>query len=225
VDGIQAYLQRLGFTGTRGVNAHSQVINVNLLRDDNSFYDPNTDRISFGTGGVDDAEDLDVVWHEYGHAMQDDQVPGFGTSNQALALGEGFGDYMAMAMSQHSDALSGRTRTSPPYACIADWDATSYSQAPHCLRRTSLDLTMSDYDRWDIHWSGQIWSRALRDINAGLGTDAATRLIVEAQFAFAPGTSFRAAAQRTVEAATLLFPERPTVAEDVRRAFVRREIL
>jgi hypothetical protein len=50
-------------------------------------------------------------------------------------------------------------------------------------------------------------------------------LIVEAQYAFAPGTSFRAAAQRTVEAATLLFPERPTVAEDVRRAFVRREIL
>ena len=225
VDSIQAYLQHLGFTGTTGVNAHSQAINVNLVRDDNSYYDPNTDRISFGAGGVDDAEDLDVVWHEYGHAMQEDQVPGFGASNQARALGEGFGDYMAMAMSQHRDALTGRPRTSPPYGCIADWDATSYSRAPHCLRRTTLDLTMSVYDRWDIHWSGQIWSRALRDINTRLGPDVATRLIVEAQFAFRPETSFRGAAQRTVEAAELLFPQRPTVAETVRQAFVRREIL
>ena len=225
VDSAQAYLQHLGFRGIMGVNAHSQVINVNLFPDDNSYYDPNTDRISFGTGGVDDAEDLDVVWHEYGHAMQDDQVPGFGTSNQARALGEGFGDYVAMAMSQRSDALRGQARTSPPYGCIADWDATSYTRAPHCLRRTKLNLTMSDYDRSDIHWSGQIWSRALHDINTQLGADDATRLIVEAQFAFAPGTSFEAAAQRTVETAKLLFAKQPAVAEGVRQAFVRREIL
>jgi len=225
VDSAQAYLQFLGFTGTGGVNAHSQVINVNLFAEDNSFYDPNTDRISFGTGGVDDAEDLDVVWHEYGHAMQDDQVPGFGTSNQARALGEGFGDYMAMALSQRSDALTDSTRTSPPYACVADWDATSYTRAPHCLRRTNRNLTMSDYARSDIHWSGQIWARALHDINLQLGHDDATRLIVEAQFAFAPGTSFEVAAQRTVETAELMFPKRPTVAEGVRQAFVRRGIV
>ena len=34
--------------------------------------------ISTGTGGVDDAEDPEVIWHEYGHAIQDDQVPGCG---------------------------------------------------------------------------------------------------------------------------------------------------
>jgi hypothetical protein len=85
---------------------------------------------------------------------------------------------------------------------------------------------MSDYDRSDIHWSGQIWSRALHDINTQLGADDATRLIVEAQFAFAPGTSFEAAAQRTVETAKLLFPKRPSGREGVRQAFVRpRQVL
>jgi hypothetical protein len=36
------------------------------------------DRLAFGEGGVDDAEDVDVVLHEYGHAIQHDTVPGWG---------------------------------------------------------------------------------------------------------------------------------------------------
>jgi hypothetical protein len=225
VDSIQAYLQRLGFTGRTGVNAHAQKLHVNTFAQDNAYYNSLADRISFGTGGVDDAEDLDIVWHEYGHAMQDDQVPGFGTSNQATALGEGFSDYIAMAMSQHSDALSGRTRTSPTYACIGDWDATFYTAAPHCLRRTDRKLTMADYRRGDIHFSGQIWSRALRDINVALGVDEATRIIVEAQFSFYPRISYKVAAERTVAAAERLRPDEPTVATVVRMAFARRGIL
>jgi hypothetical protein len=37
-------------------------------------------------GGVDDAEDADVILHEYGHAIQDNQVPGFGSSLEAGAM-------------------------------------------------------------------------------------------------------------------------------------------
>jgi Zn-dependent metalloprotease len=219
VDSIQAYLQFLGFVG---VNAESQDIHVNTFRGDNSFYDPNADRISFGTGGVDDAEDLEVVWHEYGHAMQDAQVPGYGTSTQARALGEGFGDYMALAMSQRSDVLSGRPETTP-YACIMDWDSVSYTRAPHCIRRTDRKLTMRAFDAGDIHFSGQIWSRALFDISRALGTDDATRLIVEAQFQFAPRTTYQAAALATVSTAREFF-DPPEVAA-VRQAFVDRRIL
>ena len=45
---------------------------------------------------MDDAEDAEVVVHEYGHSVQDDQVPGFGTTLQAGAIGEAFGDYLAV---------------------------------------------------------------------------------------------------------------------------------
>ena len=34
---------------------------------DNSSYSPGTGRLQFGEGGVDDAEDSDVVHHELGH--------------------------------------------------------------------------------------------------------------------------------------------------------------
>ena len=36
--------------------------------------------------------------HEYGHSVQDDQVPGFGSSPDAGAIGEAFGDYLAVTV-------------------------------------------------------------------------------------------------------------------------------
>jgi hypothetical protein len=87
---------------------------------DNSFYDPKKDEITLGKGGVDDGEDLEVIWHEYGHAIQDSQVPGFGVGHDAGSIGEGFGDYWAFTM---SEPVSGGFDP----ACIADWDSVSYT--------------------------------------------------------------------------------------------------
>ena len=134
VDAAQAYLRSLGFTD---VNAESQKVLTDATPIDNSFYEPGSDRLLFGSGGVDDAEDVEVVWHEYGHAVQDDQVPGFGGSLRAGAIGEGFGDYLAVTMSQGNSADTATT----PLACVMDWDATSYTSgnaalpAPHRRRQ------------------------------------------------------------------------------------------
>ena len=56
-----------------------------------------TTALHMGDGGVDDAEDADVIVHELGHAIQDAQVPGFGpgTKTEQAAIGEGFGDFLA----------------------------------------------------------------------------------------------------------------------------------
>lgn len=70
---------------------------------------------------MDDAEDAGVIAHEYGHSIQDNQVPGFGDSIEGGSMGEGFGDYLGAV---YEDALSGK---SFGRACVAEWDATSYS--------------------------------------------------------------------------------------------------
>jgi Zn-dependent metalloprotease len=107
--------------------------------------------------------------------------------------------------------------------CVADWDSTSYtSEVPHCLRRTDLDLTVAD-ENGKIHHDGQIWSRALWDINQTLGRDEANTIILEAQFFFAPDTSFRDAALNTVEVAGDLFG--PGAEAVVHQAFEDRGIL
>jgi hypothetical protein len=121
----QKYIHRLGF---RDVNNEPQDYRTTGFTDDNSFYDDSDDSITFGTGGVDDAEDNEVIWHEYGHAIQADQVPGYGESEEAGAIGEGFGDYWAVTMSQATSPDTAVT----PWACVMDWDSTSYtSDEPH----------------------------------------------------------------------------------------------
>jgi hypothetical protein len=218
VTGAQTYIHSLGFND---VNNEPQDLLPNAIEDDNSFYDSSNDTITLGTGGVDDAEDAEVIWHEYGHAIQDDQVPNFGESLSAASIGEGFGDYWAFTMSQSDSPDTAVT----PLACVADWDATSYtSDEPHCLRRVDTDLTMADYDpNGDEHDNGQIWSRALHDINLALGRDQANNVILEAHFDFNPRITFAAAARRTVDAARRLVG--PVGAGKVRAAFQARGIL
>jgi Zn-dependent metalloprotease len=195
----QEYIHSLGFTD---VNNEAQDYRTTGLSADNSFYDPSTDRITFGTGGVDDAEDAEVIWHEYGHAIQDAQVPGFGSTEQAGAIGEGFGDYWAFTM---SIPVSANTATTP-WACIADWDSVSYTiGTPHCLRRVDgPKIFPGDLDG-EVHDDGEIWSRALFDIFNALGRTQTDTTILEAQFSFAPGTTMPAAATQIVNTAQALF--------------------
>jgi hypothetical protein len=219
IDSEQAYLQRLGFND---VNAESQRIETDAFTADNSYYLQGTDLIRTGTGGVDDAEDPEVVWHEYGHAVQDDQVPYWGLRYEGAAIGEGFGDYLAVTMSQ----LHAADTPTTPTACVMDWDATSYDpSAPHCLRRTDTNKMWRGHPNGDPHMDGKIWSRALWDMNQALGRNVATTIAVEAQFWMNPKIDFASAAQTTVAIAGKLYPSDPTVADTVQQAFTDRGIL
>jgi fungalysin/thermolysin propeptide/fungalysin metallopeptidase (M36) len=209
----QTYIQSLGFIN---VNNESQDLITDKYTGDNSFYIPSQDTISLGSGGVDDAEDADVTWHEYGHAIQDSQVPGFGRAHDAGSIGEGFGDYWAVTMSEPVDG-------GYEVPCVADWDSVSYTTAePHCLRRVDTNLRVLD-ETGEIHHDGQIWSRALWDIHQALGRTATDKIILESQFLFAPDTSFAAAAQATVDTAQRLGGSR--AARVARKAFQSRGIL
>jgi hypothetical protein len=218
IDVEQSYLQRLGFDD---VNAESEKIHVNAFSADNSFYNPPTDSISTGTGGVDDAEDPEVVWHEYGHAIQADQVPSWGSRYDGRAIGEAFGDYMAVTMSQQY----GRDTAVTPTACVMDWDATSYTDGrPHCLRRTDTDKVYPDDldPAHDPHADGEIWSRALWDMNQSIGRARATKIIVESHFWMTPRINFRQAAEATITVSKELYPNSTGVHDAVVQAFADR---
>jgi hypothetical protein len=196
----QRYIQSLGFGSTLpAVDARQQLVRINQYGGDNSFYRNGTNKltITFGKGGVDDAEDAEVIVHEYGHSVQDDQVPGFGSSLEAGSIGEGFSDYLAVAV---SDAFA----PTPDEACVADWDATSYtSTVPHCLRRVDTAKHYPENLRGEVHADGEIWSRALWDVRNALGPRLADTIIIRAQFRFAPDTSMRDAAAATIDTAAL----------------------
>jgi hypothetical protein len=217
----QKYIQSLGFGSTRRpINMESQDIRINQWGVDNSYSWDKHDVLRFGKGGVDDAEDAEVILHEYGHSMLDSQSTpfgAFGASLEAGAIHEGFGDYWAVTV---SDVVA----PTPDPACVADWDSVSYtSSTPHCLRRVDLDLHYPEDLNGRVHHDGQIWSRALWDIRNALGHVVADTVILEGQFSFAPDSNMPDAAQDIVDAAQALYGT--ATADTVRAAFQDRGIL
>lgn len=173
VDRVQRYFRSLGFKGKKGVNDESQdVIAVPVPGFDQSFYQSGNDVMLLGSGGVDDGEDAEVIIHEYGHAVQDAQVPGWGERPDGGAMGEGFGDFLAGAY--YARKISKGFQD----ACVADWDATSYSSDdPPCLRRLdSKKRYPKDLDpNREVHNDGEIWSAFLWDVRRSLGKNARVR--------------------------------------------------
>jgi len=226
VNQAQEYLQSLGFGSTlRPVNAHSQDLRIDQYGIDNSYQTDKQDFIRLGKGGVDDAEDAEVIVHEYGHAVHSSQVPGFGTGLDAGSIGEGWGDYFAVTVGLDAARQYGWPVRAEE-ACPMDWDATSYTGAPHCIRRFDTNLTVATRGG-EVHYDGQIWSQALWEIRkgyqaVGLTTRAWDTTLVQSQFSYAPGTSFSAAAKATYD--TALARDGKTAAGLVRNRFTARGI-
>ena len=195
----------------------SQDLRINQWGVDNSFSWDKKDYLRFGKGGVDDAEDAEVILHEYGHAIHDSQVPGLGSSPDAGAIGEGFGDYWAVT-------VSNVIAPTPDAPCVADWDSVSYTlRIPHCLRRVDGNKIYPRDLVGEVHADGEIWSRALWDIRQSLGNVRADTVILESQFDFAPDTTMPAAASTTVATAQRLYGS--TVAKQVKAALHARGII
>jgi zinc metalloprotease ZmpB len=220
----QKYIQSLGF-GTKypPVNKESQDVRIDTWGQDNSFETTQPkDELRFGKGGVDDAEDAEVILHEYGHAIHEGSGFVFG-SEEAGAISEGFGDYWAVNFADiEAQKLGVPERT--PLACVMDWDATYYtSTVPHCLRRLDDNLHYPTDLDGEVHDDGRIWSQALLDIRQNLGSpDVANTIILKAQINF-PGTTMVDLAQRTVDTAQKLYGN--SVARTVKQAFAARGIL
>ncbi|MCB1555485.1 MAG: hypothetical protein KDJ14_16925 [Xanthomonadales bacterium] len=90
-----------------------------LNNDDNSHFVPGTSRLAFGDGGVDDAEDADVVIHELGHGLHY-WITGGGLSNlSGDGLSEGLGDYLATS---YSRAFNHWPSNTPEYNWMFSWD-------------------------------------------------------------------------------------------------------
>jgi len=223
IDRNQRYLQSLGYTGSRQIVPYAIEVDAHAANGtDNSFFIPSSSQpgrgtLYFGEGGTDDAEDADLIVHEYGHAILEWIAPGtFGGSfgTQARALSEGFGDYWAFSQHYATRAASGRD----PY-CLADWDARcwnddasqncAYAPGSDCLRRVDSTRTMADYDRTDRagveHQNGAIWSSALREIHDAVGRTVADTIILESIFDVASQPRFADLAQRMLRADQLLY--------------------
>jgi len=195
MDTSQMHIQSLGFNN---VNNRQVFVDAHGTTDDNSFYVPWENTITFGTGGVDDAEDADIILHEYGHSIVHSQIPGFSSAGESRCVGEGFADYWSTtASARKSDGFDKEV--------IGNWDATSYSTAnPPNLRRIDSPLTYEDKNG-DFYHDGTIWATTLWDIYNTLGKETTDKIVLESHFFLSTTATMQDAARALVEADKKVF--------------------
>jgi len=135
--------------------------------DDNSYY--SNGRLVFGEGGVDDAEDADVVLHELGHGIHDWLTNG--SLSQVQGLSEGCGDYWAQS---YSRSLNQWPSSAPAYNWMFSWDGHNEYWAGRITNYTVLYPGSGA-----IHTRGQIWASALMRIYDKIGKAKTDRAFLE----------------------------------------------
>ncbi len=209
VDSTQRYIQSLGFNNIQHasiqIDAHGQ------QGDDNSSFSPGTNQLSFGEGGVDDAQDADAILHEYGHAIQYSQIPNL-SGGEADPLGEGFGDYWAGSYSS--------SRSSFHRDWVFNWDGHNQYWDGRVFNTT---LTYPSGMGTDYHLNGQIWSRALMDIYYAVGRTICDRIVLQGQYAWGASPTYISAATTIYNADQLLYGG--THSTQIYTAFHNRGIL
>lgn len=183
IDKSQRWIQSLGF----GTIQHGSIAcdPHGLNGADNSHYVPGDNHIAFGEGGVDDAEDADVIWHEYGHAIQASQVPGWGGGDENR-MGEGFGDYWATSYSRSQNNFRNNW--------VFNWDGHNPFWAG---RVVDANLHYPE-DNTGVHFGGQIWSQACYDAETTIGRGAMDYIVLQHHFLLGVGASMLTAAQAIV---------------------------
>lgn len=214
IDKVQRYIQELGFT-----NLLNKPIAVNIdgEKDDNSYYLSDSKSLLFGTGGVDDAEDAEIIIHEYGHAIQDAQMPGFGPEGEARAMGEGFGDYLAASFFANNKPANFRPT-------FGSWDAYfSGTGKPKCVRRLDSGKKYPKDMQHEEHDDGEIWSSCLWQIRSALGGKQTDKLVIAHHYLLTPKATFEEAAKALITTDKNL--NKGANEKMIRDVFVQRGIL
>jgi hypothetical protein len=186
IDQNQRYMQALGFNTIQHAPIH--VDPHGLSGQDNSHYLPGANKIAWGEGGVDDAEDADVLLHEYGHAIQSSIVPGWGGNTQERSMGEGFGDYWACSYSASISSFNDYW--------VFNWDGHNPFWSGRVVNSTQGYNNLNS----DIYHDGTIWASCWWLIRGEMGRTVSDTDILKMHFYMNTSNTMQQAAAFAMQA-------------------------
>jgi hypothetical protein len=191
---IQLHVQNVGFDSLGNfpinVDAHAGTA-------DQSSYIPLSKtfpELAYGMGGIDDAEDADVIVHEYTHFLSDCASPGNAVGNERLSIDEGLGDYMACSYSKSLSTYN--------WEKLFNWDGNFdnwHGRSCVTSKIYPTDLVQQRYKDADI------WAGPLMEINAILGRDKTDRLVLATMFMLGKYITMKDAAQFFLKTDSILY--------------------
>ena len=158
---------------------------------DNSSYGGGN--LNFGEGGVDDAEDMDVIIHELGHGLHDWVTNG--SLSQVNGLSEGTGDYFA---NSYKRSLGFWSTSDASYYYVFGWDGHNPFWPG---RRTNVTAMYPGGLTGSIHTDGQIWATVLLEVWVIIGRDKTDAAVLEGLAMTNSGTNQQNAAIAVRQAA------------------------
>jgi hypothetical protein len=171
IDTFHRYLESIGYGNL--VN-YPIAIDAQGTQEDNSYFTPqgSDSYIIFGTGGVDDAEDADVIIHEYGHAMTYSASPGTNRGAERKGLDEGYGDYFAASYSLSQSSFR--------WQQIYSWDGHNEFWEGRVVN--SMRAYQPEWVRQNIYRAGMIWASALAHAMQLIDPKEADKIVAQSMY-------------------------------------------
>ncbi len=191
IDSFQRYIQSLGFT-----NLYNEPLRADphgYGSQDNSHFIPNgaSSYVGWGQGGVDDAEDADVITHEYGHALSYSGSTNTNTGTERKGLDEGIGDYICSSYSYDINPFN--------WHKVFTWDGHNEYWGGRVSNSTqTYPVTGSIYSY------GTVWASCLMEIRLAIGAEASDKNFFQELYMNVAGMTLPDAAHNFLDADSML---------------------
>jgi len=178
INTLREYVGSLGFNPVWDVGEYIRFDAHGNWGNHGSHYSPSNCYVSFGDLCIDAGEDQDVVVHEYGHAIHDAFIAGYGFGGDQRGVSESIGDYLAISYRRQLSSFQADK--------IFPWKGNG-----ECWSGRTLEDDYNYEEHWlweNLFWDdsskyiqGTLWASTMMDIeeNGSIGRDIATTLLLD----------------------------------------------
>lgn len=197
----QEYIQSLGFNDLAN---YKLSVYPRGFADDNSRFIPDytsegKGRLEFGYSTdvyqhVDDAEDADVIIHEYGHAISFSANRNKNFGNARDALDEGLSDYLACSYSKSISDYQ--------HEKLFNWDFEAFSDMRYCY--TDMQYPNDYNSNTSKYKRGELWAGCLMEAQDLLGREVVDALLFNTLYSLSENITFPQAAMLMLQADSII---------------------
>lgn len=208
IDRYQNYLQGIGINNLQN---KIKIDPIGGFGEDSRFeFSGPEPFLIFAVGGIPDAEDADVIIHEYTHALSFYAAPNTIEGEERIGIDEGNCDIMA--------AIYSRKLSDYNWRDIFNWDGNTWGG------RTTLNTKNYKDDYKNERYAlSLIWSGAVTDIAEQIGLDTTVKLLYAAIASLQTNMTIPTFAQLFIQADSILFNKKNTYI--INNSFYNRKII
>lgn len=176
---IRQHIQALGYPNLPSyqvqVDAHA------LNGSDQSFFATSVFpyRLYFGEGGVDDAEDADVIIHEFAHAVIYEAAPTGSKDTERKCIEEALCDYFAASYSRQVSSFGAND--------VFNWDGHNEFW-PGRTVNTGMNYVQASFKNGNYYAHTDIMASTLNELYRRLGRSITDQLVLEASYLLTSST-------------------------------------